>query len=145
MKKGGETKGIHHRSMKKSSERSYNTPSLLIMRPHPQHFYYPFTFKDLIDNPMLYGNSAGVSTGKVANQLFVRRGILERVVPEYFDEWLYFFPEPGRGALFCIFLSLLCIDQFIARRYHLSSLLHFSTGVAIPSLIDSRIPGIDSR
>lgn len=116
---------------------------LFVVGPHPYDFDDTLRFHDLIDKPVLNIDSPGVSRGQIPNQLFIRRWVLVRIDPwdcQQLDCVLF---QSRSGKLFCILLSLLCIDKLPAHQS--SSLEHSFTFSASPSLIDSLIPGTESR
>jgi hypothetical protein len=47
------------------------------MRPHPDHFNHFFRFQNLIDQAMLDVYAAGVSSGQISEQLFIRKKFLK--------------------------------------------------------------------
>ncbi len=54
-----------------------------------------------------------------------------------------FGPQPGSSQLLGVLLRLFCEDQLPV--HQVNSVEHSSIGVFIPSRIDSRMPGIESR
>ena len=49
------------------------------MGPHPQHLYCVLGFVDLVDEAVFNADAPGIGAGEVADEVFIGRGILERV------------------------------------------------------------------
>ena len=71
-----------NKSERKAKYSFYREVALFIMRPHTDYFHnplimdiidYTWLFYDLIDKPVLYINSPGISTCKISYQLFIAR------------------------------------------------------------------------
>jgi len=92
---------------------------------------------------MLYIDSARTGAGKVTKEFFVWWWILVGIRFQDFEHTLGLWFETRLCNLFGVFLCLFGKDQLPA--YHSTASSHSSTGVFIPSVIDSRIPGIDVR
>lgn len=81
------------------------------MGPHADDLDGPLRFEDLIDEAVLDVGAAGESTGEIAGQFFVRRGIAERVIGEDGEKIFDFRPESGCGGFFGVALRLLGVDD----------------------------------
>lgn len=99
--------------------------------------------EDFIDETMLDVDAAGICTRKIANQLFEGRRVPERIVFEDGQE----FDHPGFQAacrkLFRILDGVPGKDDLPF--HHLSAFALLPSGSAIPCLIESRMPGTESR
>jgi hypothetical protein len=116
---------------------------LLIMGPHADDLDDSLLFQDFVDQSMLYIDAASIGPGKITHEFFNRRGSVERVFPDDFQQLGGLAFETGRGQLLGVLLGLFGIDNL---PYHQSSSrAHSSTGVCKPSRMDSRMPGMDRR
>ena len=86
---------------------------------------------------------SGISTSQVAHQLFIRRWILKRVFLNQRQKLLCFGLEPRRSQFGRVLLRMLGKDQLPTHQSN--SLAHSSTDSAMPSLMDSRMPGTDNK
>src|SRR4051812_24524099 len=93
---------------------------------------------------MLDIDPAGTGAGQVADELFVPGTSAERILPEDLQKLLGPASQVGRGELFSVFLRLFREAQPPPAYQSISS-APSSTGVSIPSRIDSLMPGIESR
>src|SRR5690606_2840628 len=99
--------------------------------------------KNLVDKAVLDVDAARVCPRQIANELFVRRGILKRVSLDDFKQFLSFFFEASGHKFPSIFLRLLGVNNFPGHQS--SSFEQASAGSSMPSLIDSRMPGTERR
>lgn len=116
---------------------------LFVMRPHPKNLNGLDVFEDLIDETMLDVDAPGVCSGQVADELFVGRRRAVRVLFKNREEDLRLRLQTGGGKVLCIFLGLLRVDELPTHQSRSSS--HSSTGVLMPSRMDSLIPGTETR
>jgi len=114
------------------------------MGPHAEHFNDAFVFHDLIDQTMLDINAAGVRAAQIAEKFLERRRFPEGVFSENVEELFRFGPEARGTETASVFLGLRGEDD-LPRCHQPGSFSHWSVGVAIPSMIDSRMPGTDRR
>lgn len=68
---------------------------------------------------------------------------MKRILTDELQQLLSFPSQPGSSKFLRVFLSLLGIDKLPAHQFN--SVEQSSSGVAIPSRMDSRIPGIESK
>ena len=80
---------------------------------------------------------------QIADELFEGRRVLERVACQNLQEFLRF-PLQARSGQFPGILQRMSGEDNTPG-HHLTSLVLFSGGSAMPFLIDSRMPGIDRR
>jgi hypothetical protein len=113
---------------------------LFVMRPESNYFNRLDVFQNLIHQSMLYVDATGTCTSQIADQFLERRWILIRIQFQDLKQSLGFWLQSRRLEFFSVLLSLFGEDKRPA--HHLSSLLHFPTGVLMPSRMDSRIPGM---
>lgn len=111
------------------------------MAPHPQYLNRTLLFQDFIHQAMLNIDSPGEGSPQISNQFLTWRGYLVRVFFYDVKKLYYLFFETRPGNFFGIFLSIPGENDLPVHQS--SSLPHPSMGVAIPSLMDSRIPGIE--
>ena len=114
------------------------------MGPHPQHFHYSFGFEDLINQPVLDVDSAGIRASQIAPNLIKWWRLPERIFSEDFEEFFGLALKPRRSETWSVLPCLLREDD-LPTGHQPGSFSHWSTGVARPSTIDSRIPGTDKR
>lgn len=118
-------------------------PRLFVMAPESQDFNHAVFLEYLVYQPMLDVDSPRIGPGKVADELLKRRRPLKWVLSQDGQEFLCLRFQAARSQLFRVLLCLTRKDQ--TPTHQPGSLAHSSTGVSIPSRIDSRIPGMDSR
>ena len=116
---------------------------LFVMRPHAEDLDDPLLLQDLVDQPVLDIDPSRISTAQIAYQLLKRRRRLQRIFSQQIEEFLYPGTQTRSGDFPGILLRLASVDQFPTHQS--SSPAHSSTGVFIPSMMDSRIPGMESR
>ena len=113
------------------------------MRPEADDFDGPDVFQDLIDEPVLDVDPAGVRADEVADEFFVRGRGLEGILTKDGQQGFGFETQPRRGELLGVFLGLACEDDLPG--YHANFSRHRDTGVFSPRRMDARMPGIDTR
>ena len=113
------------------------------MRPEADDFNGPDVSQNLIDEPVLDVDAAGIRAGKVADELFVRGRSLEGILTKDGQQDFSFGTPPRRGEFLGVFLGLACEDDL--PRYHANFSRHRDTGVFSPRRMDSRMPGIETR
>ena len=113
------------------------------MSPEPYDFYGFFFFENLIDQTMLNGDSSRISAGQIAPHPFEGRGRLIRISLKNLEERDGSVFEARPGQLLRVFLGLASIDE--SPGYQSIFLRHFEGGVFKPPMIESRIPGMESR
>ncbi len=113
------------------------------MGPDADDFNDSFLIVDLIDEPMLNVDSARIRAGQVAHKFFVWRGILVRIIGQDRKECLCFRLQSGAIELFGVFSRLSGVNEFPAHQS--SSAEQSDRSAASPSLIDSRMPGMESK
>ena len=113
------------------------------MGPHADHFHGADFFQDLIDQPMLDVDAAGIGTRQIAHKFFIWRRILEGIFLKDRQQRFGFGFESGRGKFFSVFLSGFGEDELPF--HHLRVLEHFRTDVLRPLRMDSLIPGTERR
>ena len=113
------------------------------MRPETNDFDGPNVFQDLIDEPVLDGDPAGVRTGEVADEFFIRGRGPVGILTKHGQQDFGFETQPRRGELPGVFLGLAREDDLPG--YHANFSRHRETGVFSPRRIDSRMPGIETR
>ena len=115
----------------------------LIMRPKAEHLYNMLFQKYLIDKAVLNVDSPRVSSLQISHERLERRRIRERIYSQQFEQDLGPLGERCAFQLLRILARLLCVDQFPAQRS--ISFVQSSIDSAMPSRIDSRIPGMPRR
>lgn len=115
----------------------------LVVRPHPEDFDDSFLIEDLVDKTVLNADPARIRPGEIANELLEGRWRLPRIPSEDVDQLFRSRTKARTGDPARVLLRLSCEDNGPA--YHPGWPEHSSAGVAIPSRIDSRIPGTDRR
>lgn len=113
------------------------------MAPHSKHPDYVLLLQNLVHKAVLNVNSPRICTSEVADQFLERRWALKWIDFENLQQLLGLQLKSGAGEIAGVLLSLLGEAQNPAHQR--SSVSHSSNGVAIPSLIDAAIPGIDSK
>ena len=113
------------------------------MRPETDDFDGSGFFEDLIDEPVLDVDAAGIRAGKIADELFIWGRSLEGILTKDGQQGFSFGTQPRRGEFLGVFLGLACEDDL--PRYHANFSRHRDTGVFSPRRMDSRMPGIDTR
>lgn len=99
--------------------------------------------EDLVDEPVLDVDPARVRAAQVTDELLERRRRAERILFERAEKRLRFGSESGGRQELRVLLRSLRVDEPPAHQSSLSS--SESTGVAMPSTIESRMPGIETR
>src|SRR5665647_1328631 len=117
--------------------------ALLVVGPHPQHLDNALIGEDLVDQAMLDVDPPREGTAQVADELLERRRGLELVLLQDVEERLGLRLQTGGGELPCVFARLLRVEQPPAHQS--SSPSSSSAGAAMPSRMDSRMPGIETR
>lgn len=125
------------------------------MRPHPQDANHPQLREHLADQAVLDVDAAREGAGEVADELLERRRRTERVDRDHSEKNQSLLLEAALGELLGVTNRSPGENDLPGSRGNLpwrSSLLHqssfftaFESGSAIPSRIDSRMQGIDSR
>lgn len=137
--------------------RSSTVPAmqLFVVSPHPQDFYDSRFFVCFIDQPMLNIDTTGINASQIAHQFLIRRRRLEGIQPKDVQQVLGFGTQPGRSQIVRIFLCLSRVND-LPRAWRIGAFIclfahqgnsdeHCSAGVFIPSRMDSRMPGMDSK
>lgn len=118
-------------------------PCSLIVCPHPQDANRFLFAENLVDHAVLDIDSARVRASKITDQLFEGRWILKWVVGKNGEQFLCLWFETTCSKLLCVLQCLLGIDNFPT--HHRSVFELFASGSAIPTLMDSRMPGTANR
>src|SRR5664279_2284676 len=113
------------------------------MGPHSEHLHRLGFVEDLVDQAVLNAYAPRVSAGQVAHELLERGRRLVGVLCEDRQQGLSLWLQAGRSQLLRVLLSLLRVDESPAHQR--SSPSSSSAGVAMPSMMDSRMPGMDTR
>src|SRR5260370_1401821 len=113
------------------------------MSPHSQDLHYLLIQVNLIDQAVLNINSPRVFARKVAHELFVWRWSFKRVLGDDLEQYFSFSSQAGSSQFLRVLEGLFCINKLPT--HQVNSGEHSSSGAAIPSRKDSRIPGIESR
>ncbi len=113
------------------------------MGPHSNNLDNSLFIEHLVHKAVFDVDAPGAGPGQIARQLFERRGISPRVLPENFDQLFRLGLKTGIPESFRIFPSLPGKDD--PPTHQPGSSEHSSTGVSSPSRMDSLIPGMDSR
>ncbi len=113
------------------------------MCPHPQYFYCPFGFVNLVDQTVFNINAPRVSAGKVSHKPFVRRRVFEGVGAKNIKERVGTDAKAGGLNLFRIFVRVPRKNKLPF--YHGIFFEHLATGVFMSLITDSRMPGIERR
>ena len=92
---------------------------------------------------MLDVDATGIRTGQIADELFVRRRVLEGVLRRDVEKALGLRFEIGLGDLSGVLLSLPGIDDLPVHQPGLAEALE--SGSAMPLRMESRIPEIETR
>lgn len=116
---------------------------LFIMCPHPDDFDDAFFVVNLVDEPVLDIDASGICAGEVADEFFIRRRVLKRVFFKNFEDGFGLGLEPCGGEFYCVLPGISGEGQ--PPFYHLRPFEHFAGGVFRPFLMDSRMPGMESR
>jgi len=88
-------------------------------------------------------DAAGVCTFQISHETFKWGRVCEGVLMNDLEELFRFFDEVSFFEFSGILFRLVRVDESVAHRS--ISRLQVSSGWAIPSRIDSRIPGIEVR
>ena len=116
---------------------------LFVVRPHSQDTNNSLFAEDFVDHAVLDVNSTRIRPCQISDQLLVRRGGLKRVLCDDGKQFLGFLFESSGREFLRVLERVLCEDDFPT--HHLSALALLAKGSAMPTLMDSRIPGTDSR
>ena len=126
-----------------NSPNALSRKHLFIIRPHPQDLDDLLLFQHLIDESMLDIDPPRESARQIADQFFVGRWILEGMCrknsKKLFGRWL----KPGLLDFASILYRLSGEYDLIAHQFSLVA--HLSTGVFMPLMIDSLMPGMPTR
>ncbi len=96
-----------------------------------------------MDQTVLDVDAPRMGAGEVAHEFLECRRPLEGIFGKYRQQFLGFGFQPTECELFCVFLGLSCVDKLPGHQSSSSS--HSSTELGMPSRMDSRIPGTESR
>ena len=112
-----------------------------VMAPESQDFHDPFFLHDLVNETVLDVDPTGTSAFQVAHQCFIGGRLLVGINFEQTDQAFRFAFQGwcSTGQFACIFLSL--AGEQHTPGHQPGSSLSSVVGVAMPSKIDSRIPG----
>jgi|GEM_PF-2319247 len=113
------------------------------MRPHPQDTNRSLLGENFVHDTVLNIDAARICAGKIAHQFFKGRGILKGVVGKNREQVLRFLFKAACRKFLCIFHGMLGINHFPT--HQLSTFELFAKGSAMPTLMDSRMPGTASR
>src|SRR5450759_1641811 len=135
----------HQETLRTSAAAPRRCPlfALLVVGPHPEHLDDVLVGQDLVDQAVLDVDAPGKGALQVADELLVRRRRLERVLLEHLEERLGFRLQTGGSKLLRVLARLPGVEQTPAHQSSSSS--SSSTDVAMPSRIDSRMPGSETR
>src|SRR5258706_5846141 len=125
------------------SRQSRQARHSFIVRPHSQHANCPLFGKDFIDQAMLDIDSARAGTREISDELLVWRWVLKRISSEKLENFLRLWLQACRSEVLCVFQRVPGKDKLPSHQS--SSLALLPSGSALPSLMDSRIPGTDNR
>lgn len=92
---------------------------------------------------MLDRDSPRIGAGQIADQLFVRRWGLERILAQCPQQAFSFLPQTCRGIFLRVLLRLFGKDNLPLHQPR--SFTHFPTEVASPFRMDRLMPGIERR
>ena len=113
------------------------------MTPHAQDLHALPLRIHLVNEPVLEVDAARVSSFKIADEFLAGRGSLKGILGEEVEQVLDLRPEIGGGDLLRVLLRMLGEVERPAHQTGLSEV--FSKGWASPSLMDSRMPGMETR
>ena len=113
------------------------------MRPHPQDTNRALLRKHFVHQTVLDVDPSRIRTREVAHQFLKGRRVLERIDLKDIQEGLGFIFKPTGLYFFRVLQRLLCVDDGPA--HHFKALALLSSGSDMPVLMDSLIPGTDSR
>ena len=118
---------------------------LVVVTPHPQHLHHAYVLHHLIDQPVLDVDASGAGSAQIAHQGFVGRWLLIRISSQQIKQGLGLLLQGRRrgGEFAGILLGLFGKQNGPAHQP--GSVLSSEASVAIPSRIDSRIPGMANR
>src|SRR5664280_1872395 len=117
--------------------------ALLEVSPHPERLDRVLLGEDLVDESVLDVEAPREGPADVADQRLERRRRPERVCLEEGEELLSPWSQACCSELARVLARLLRVEQAPAHQPGSSS--SSSDGVAMPSRMDSRIPGIETR
>lgn len=113
------------------------------MGKHPKDSNRFLLLQYLIYQAMLEVYPPGIRTQQITYKLFKWRRIFKGIIPDYFQQFLGLFTQSRRCNLFSVFF---CLGRKIYGPNHQPGfLLILPNGSFIPFLMDSRIPGMESR
>jgi hypothetical protein len=115
----------------------------LVVGPHPEDLDDPFLIEDLVDEAVLNADSAGVRLGEIGDELLERRRRLAWISSKDVDQLSCSGSEARLLYSARILLRLLREDD--GSVHHPGLPEHSLVGVSIPSRMDSRIPGTESK
>lgn len=118
--------------------------ALLIVSPHSQDANRALLLEDFVDQSVLDADAAGIGRPlKITYKLFKWRWISKGIIRQYAQQLLSIVSESRRGELLGILERLLGIGKLPT--HHFTARALFSRGSAMPFLIDSRMPGTESK
>lgn len=113
------------------------------MTPHPKNSDDVIVLENFVDKAVLDIDPPGIRPNQIAHELFARWRILKRVFCQNCKKFLRFDLQASSSKLLSILHRQLGIDH--CPGHQSSSFALLPRGSAIPSFIDSRMPGTDSR
>lgn len=113
------------------------------MRPETKHFHDLIRLEHLINKPVLNVDTARIGAREITDQLFVWGRILVGTAFDDLEQFLRLFLKPGCCELLSVFLGLLGIDELPSQQSN--SFEQESRGSSMPAMMDSRMPGMESR
>src|SRR5690554_2336120 len=116
---------------------------LLVVAPEPEDLHHSLVLEHLVDQAMLDIDTARIGPGEVTDKLLERGWLAVGVFSQEVQQFLGLRLEAAGSQFPGVFLCLPGEDQPPCHQSSSSS--HSSTGVSMPSRIDSRIPGTESR
>jgi len=116
---------------------------LFVMSPQSQYLHHSLILEHLIHKSVLNIDPSRVGAGKITDELFVGRRILERIIGQNIQKKLRLWFQASTRKLLGVLLRFFREDEEV---FHQSSFLaHAATGVASPERMDSRMPGIETK
>lgn len=113
------------------------------MCPEPQNLDDTLVGQHLVDDPVLNVDTAGIAPFKIAHESLEWRWTLKWIILDDPQQLLRLGFQTAGGKLLRVFSRLLRVDE--PPTHQSSSSEHSLTGSSMPSRIDSRMPGIESR
>lgn len=117
--------------------------ALLVTCPQTKHFHDVTRLDHLKNKPVLNVDMARIGAREITNQFFVRGRILVGIAFDDLEQFLRLFLRPGCCELLSVFLGLLGIDELPSHQSN--SFEQESRGSSMPAMMDSRMPGMESR